>query len=128
MSSRDIASTLIRRRLAFARRRILKIWLRSDLSHRWRGRVTLAGAEVDLWGNMVVAVSFASPSMAWMSLARPIMGAVVACVGSWDVARRWSPDGWDRESNRKRYMAITRDVDCVTLDLHSSRVCSGIGY
>ena len=63
-SARDLVSSLMRRRMASARRRILKKSLRTDLVHRWRGRLLLAGAGTGLWGNIVETVSIASPSIA----------------------------------------------------------------
>ena len=81
---------------------------------------------------MVVAVSVASPSMTWRSLARRRMDAMVSCGGSRDPPKRFYPVGWNKESNKERAMDFARKMgvheSTATLDFHSSRVCSRIEY
>ena len=102
--------SLIRRRVALARRRILEISCRANLSHRGRGRVLLEGEGVVLCGNITVAVCIASSCMTCRSLARPSMDAMVSCEGSLYPSRRWSPAGRDRESNKQRAIAVASKV------------------
>ena len=88
--------------MALARRGILEISYRTDLSHSWWGRVLLAGARNGLWGNIAVAVSIASPSMVGRSLAMPRLEAIVSYVGSPLSSRGWYPDARDMESSREK--------------------------
>ena len=60
-SAGGLTSSLMRRRMALAWRRILEISCWAVLGHRWRGRVLLAGARVDLLGNIDADESIASP-------------------------------------------------------------------
>jgi len=75
-----------------------------------------------LWGNMAIAVSIDSPSVAWRSLARQRMVVVVSCEGS-NALGRWILAEWNRESNRERVMAFARKVEVqestAALDFHS---------
>ena len=81
-----------------------------QLGHKGRARVPLVGATSGLWGNIVVVVSMASPSMAWISLAKPIMDVVAACAWLGDFPWGQSPYGCDRELSRERTMTVAKEV------------------
>ncbi len=99
---------------------------RTELDQRWRGRVILEGARAVRWGNMVIAVSIASPIMDWRWLARSRMWAVVVCDTSLCPCEEiYSREG-SRESRSERAMAfaivVAKCESTATWAFHSSRV------
>ena len=65
-----LPSNLTSRRMVLALRRMLETSSRIELGQRWRGRLLLEGAGAALCGDMVVAMSIASPRIAWRVLVK----------------------------------------------------------
>ncbi len=97
-----VASIRTSRRTAFARRRISATSCRTELGQMWRGRVPLIGGGTALWGNMVVAVSTAFPSISWRVIASSRMCVLVSCEVSMLPSREMAPDGYSNESLSER--------------------------
>ena len=127
-----LASNLMSRRMALALRRMLETSCRTELGQRSRGRVLLERAGASLCGNMVMAVSIASPRIAWRVWAKSKMCVFVSCEVSRFPSGEMAPVGNSIESMRERDVALASIVavyeSTITLDFHSARVCSGIGY
>ena len=101
-----LASIRTSRRTAFARRRISATSCRTELGHRWRGRMPLEGGGAALWGNMAVAVSKASSSIFWRVLASSRMCVLESCEVSLLPYGEMAPVGNSNESLREKAVAL----------------------
>jgi hypothetical protein len=102
--------SLTRRLLALARLRILATSCLTELGQRWRGRDPREGAGAVRQGNMVIALSIASPMMDWRWLVRSRMCAVASCGISLCPPGETSLEGDSRDSSSERAMALTNVV------------------
>ena len=93
----------------FARRRMWEISCLTDLGQRCRGIVPLPGVAGGLCGNMVVAVVRASPTMAWIMLARPTTVETINRVSNVSPMGIF-PGPWPREARREWPIDLAREV------------------
>ncbi len=99
-------SIRMRRRAAFARRRISATSCRTEVGQRWRGRVPLEGGGTALCGNMAVAVSIASPSIYWRVFASSRVCVLVSLEVSLLPFGEIAPIGNSSDSLRERAVAL----------------------
>ncbi len=66
----------------------------------------MEGGGTALWGNMIVAVSIASPSIYWRVFARSRMCVLVSCEVSLLPSGEMAPVGNSSESVRERAVAL----------------------